>query len=554
MTGRRGAGLLLAIAATALFLRWTGIDYGLPQVFNSDEPHHVSVAVSFGRGSLDPGVFKYPTLWMYVLFAAYGVYFLLWSGLGLLHSAREFGELFVRDPAGFYLLARALAAALSLAAVYAVYRAGEKRIGLWAGALLAVSPTLIVSAHAAKPESLMLLWSALAFGCALRYLTGGRERMLWLCGAGVGLAVSTQYNAAPLAALVPAAWWARRIAGGKSARRPGAKEWAELARAAAWIPAAFLLGSPYVLLNWSAFYRDALDHMMLNALGRPAGGIVLYNAARFAGQAAVGAVLLLAGAWHLARHDRPRAVVLLVPTACVLLGIGLAPEGYWERYLLAAYPALALIAAYGVEAAAARVKRIPLDDRAVRAVVAAGLMLPGALQSHAHNRALLLPDTRTLSTQWVEHHIPPGASVLIDQDHASPRLGYSRAQAEELLETTRAAGHPRAAYYRLMVSGHPGGGYRVQQILRDYADLHSGGWHTSWSAQGRSMIDVRPGLQAARAAGVEYVVLTSFGARLDRSPELVSFLRETELRGTLLKEFRGIPGVTSGPRIRIYRI
>ncbi len=542
-----------AILGAAIVLRLIGIDYGLPHVFNSDEPHHVNVAVSFGRGSLDPGVFKYPTLWMYVLFAAYGLYFILWSGFGLLHSVAEFGEMFVWDPGAFYLIGRVLAAGFSIWALVRLYRLGssigEKRIGLWAAAFLAVSPTLIVSAHAAKPESLMFFFSVFALAHALAFVEDGREATLLLCAVFAGLAVSTQYNAAPMAVLVPAAWWGRRTRVGR--RGPGSLV---LARAFVFVPAAFFLASPYVLLNGPAFARDIMDHVGLNALSPPAGWVVLLNAAKFGGQAVLGAIFLTAGALHLARSDRARGVVLIAPLLALLLFIGSAPEGTWERYLLAGYPALALLAAFGVEAVIRRFKKVPLKDVVVQAVVVAGLTLPGAIDSLAFDRELLRPDTRTLSTRWIEQNIPPGASILIDQDHASPRLRLVRAQAEELAERTTAAGHPRERYYRLMASGHPGGGYRVYQVQRDYADLHSGGWHARWSAQGRSMLDVRGGLYAVRRAGIEWVVLTSFGAQVVRSPSLERFLRETQEEGRLRKEFREVRGVIVGPRIRIYEI
>ena len=66
---------LFAVLFFAVALRLIGIGYGLPAVFNSDEPHIVNTAVSFGSGDFNPHRFKYPTLWMYLLFFVYGIYF-----------------------------------------------------------------------------------------------------------------------------------------------------------------------------------------------------------------------------------------------------------------------------------------------------------------------------------------------------------------------------------------------------------------------------------------------------------------------------------------------
>src|SRR5262249_18953845 len=83
-------GWLAVILLRGAELRFYAITYGLPAVFNADEPHLVNVAVSFGAGSLNPHFFKYPTLWMYTLAFAYGIYFAIWSGMGVWHGVRQF--------------------------------------------------------------------------------------------------------------------------------------------------------------------------------------------------------------------------------------------------------------------------------------------------------------------------------------------------------------------------------------------------------------------------------------------------------------------------------
>src|SRR5262245_9379340 len=102
--------ILIAVLLGALLLRFLGLKFGFPIPVFADESHHVNVAVSFGGGNLNPHIFKYPTLWMYVLFGAYGAFFLLWSAFGLRHSAADFATLFAWEPAPFYLIARSLTA------------------------------------------------------------------------------------------------------------------------------------------------------------------------------------------------------------------------------------------------------------------------------------------------------------------------------------------------------------------------------------------------------------------------------------------------------------
>lgn len=544
---------VLGVLGLAVFLRLAGIGYGLPAVFNGDEPHHVNIAVSFGRGSLDPGLFKYPTLWMYALFAAYGLYFAVWSGGGLLHGPREFGELFVWEPGGFYLIGRLLAAALTLGAMALVYRAGaaggNRRLGLWAAGIIGVSPVVVESAHSAKPDGLLLFWAAWAWLRALRYLDEGRTRDLVWAGAFVGLAGSTQYTAAPLAALIPAAWWARRLA------VRGRPAWAALAAALAATPAAFVAGSPYALLSYPAFLEGLRDNWAAygSGAGAPAAWRPFWNLLSLGDPWGLAAALILWGAGALLWRERPRAALLLLPPLAAACFFGLQSEGGWKRYLLCCLPAAALLSARGMDEAA-RLWRWDFARAGARWAALALLLSPGALESWAADRALLLPDTRTLSARWIEAHLPPGASILSDHEADSPRLAYSRAHAERLLERARAAGHPRGRYYELMVSGHRGGGFAVWQLRRDPAELRAGPAHARWSDAGRPVLDVSAGLSAARAAGIRYAVLTSFGADSGAEAGLRRYLDEVAREGRLLAEFSPVPGESNGPRVRIFLV
>src|SRR5471030_123703 len=98
------AAALLTLAAVA---RLIGIGYGLPAVYNADEPHVINMAVSLA-GSLRPYSFKYPTLWPTVLAGFYGLWFVLWSGFGLLRGATDFAAKYAFSPGGFYLIGRVL--------------------------------------------------------------------------------------------------------------------------------------------------------------------------------------------------------------------------------------------------------------------------------------------------------------------------------------------------------------------------------------------------------------------------------------------------------------
>lgn len=549
LRGERGPALAFVIALGVL-LHVTGIENGLPSLLNGDEPHHVNIAVSFGRGSLDPGVFKYPTLWMYLLFVSYGLYFLLWSGFGLLHSVGEFGQLFVWDHSAFYLIGRFLSASLALAGAHRIYRSAEslhKGTGLWAGALIAVSPALVWSSHSAKPDCLMFFCSAWAWWFAIRYFQKGNRQDLFLAACMTGLSISSQYTAAPLAILLPAAWWARRMSA------PGRAPVSDLAAALVIIPAAFLAGSPYIPFRWSAFWIDFQDNW--NAFGTVkgvAGASTYYNMITMFGHWIVGGVLLVLGASRLLQRRRAQALLLLAPIAVCVIFFSLQMTGYNKRYLFGILPAAAMVAAMGVEYL--REKMARGNTSAVTAGLLFLVMTPGAWSAWSFDREMLTPDTRSIASAWIKENIPPDAVILSDHETDSPRIAYSLKHAKRLYEKTKKLGHPRWRYYEKMVAGHPGGGYAVYQVVREAWDIRAGLKHTGWSEQGRPVLDVRPGLRAALDAGIEVVVLNDLGVAHPRADYLKKFVRETEENGTLLALFERRPGIVKGPLIRIYRI
>lgn len=537
---------LWAVIAAGAALRLAGLCYGLPAVFNSDEPHLVNLAVSFGRGSLRPDVLKYPTLFPYLLFACYGAFFLLWSGFGLARKVAEFGRFFAWNPTPFYVIGRSLSAAASLVALLPVYRAGRTWLGetgaVFAAGLLAVSPTVVTAAHAVKPETLMFCCGAFAWWFSARYVAEGKARNLVLAGVAAGLSLSSQYTAAPLGSVLISAWAARRLSEGRG-------QVLDLVKACLAAGIAFLAGSPYIALDFARF-RDMV--LGLRELETAAGGgvgvlVVLRNVMGFGGPW-VGGLAFLAGAAVLLKKDRPRALWLLLPVLAYVVALARSPEGHWERYMMALYPALALTAGCGFEAAAGAL------PRPWTLVAAAALMIPGAWGSLAFDRGILTPDTRTLAARWIEENVPRGKTVLLDQEHASPRLSMTKAEVERLLAKTAELGHPRERYYRYLLEGHPGGGYELYRVRRDFSDLHSYPAHVAFSQAGHPVLDVRSGLDAALAAGVEFVVLTSWGADTERSPELAPFLAQVRRDGRLLQAFEPAPGALVGPRLEIYAV
>ena len=536
----------LGLTAAAAGLRFAALSYGLPHTYNSDEPHLINMAVSLAGGSLRPHSFKYPTLWPTTLAGLYGLWFGFWSGLGMRKSPLDFAALYGFAPTGFYLIARLASAAGALGAVLVAAKsergAGAAPRWPYGAMLLAFSPVLVELAHAAKPDSLMLLFAAGAWACALRFQSGGGRGWLYACGALCGAACSTQYTAAPAALMVPLAW---------ALREGGVATFSWLLNSALLAAGAFLAGSPYVALDFGRFVENWEDYADLGRLRAydPAAMArsVAYNLWTYGGEGSVGGAAAILGAAILLLRKPRRALLLLVPIAAYFAILAGSPDGAWLRYLLGVFPALAALSGEGLTLlAGASPKR--------RLAVAALAVAPGLFLSARLVRDLSLPDTRAQAERWLDANVPAGSTILLDQPHASPRAIPSREQCLQLAERTAAAGSPRAKLWRAMAERHPGGGYKIYRIKRSAADLFSSPKHVESSQADADFLDVRAGLDTVRAVRASYVVTSSWGADPARARELAVFFSELAEGAELVKEFSYEPAMTAGPWLRVWKL
>ncbi len=536
---RRAAPLL----ALALAVRLVGLAYGLPHVYNADEPHLLHMAVSLSAG-LRPYSFKYPTLWPEVLAAAFGAWFAFWSGAGLARGASAFAALYAFHPTGFYLIARGLAAVCQIGGLAAVARA-ETRGGArlpWGAALLALSPTLVESAHSAKPDSLMFLLSAASIALALEFLADGKKSRLMGSAFLAGLACSAQYTAAPAGLAVGCAW----LLG-----EDGPAPWPWLWQAGAAAAAGFLLGTPYALIDHSRFAADWRDYAALGRLRDPDAPRWTWAAVKniwaFAGEGTIGGLAALLGAAALLRREPKRALVLLVPIAAYAAVLTFSFDGGVPRYLMGAFAPLALLAGEGLSSAAGEIAWR-------RALTAALALIPGLILCASMDADFLAPDTRAQAGRWLAAHVPAHDTLLLDEPHAGPLAPMDLEQCKALAARTAALGSPRARLYAAMAAHHPGGGWRVLRVRRSAADLWSAPGHVARSQADGDFLDVRPGLDVARAARVDYVVTSSYGADPERARELATFFQELYAGADLVAEFRPVPEKVVGPWLRVFRL
>ena len=341
--------LILALILVAGFaLRIWNIDYGLPFVYSVDEgSHFASRAVEMFWQDFDPGYYQNPAAYTYLV---YGLLRIMYGPLGFLFDLpfANVTEQFAKDPSEIWIAARTLAALLCMAGVLATYWAARRlwgvREGLVAAALLSFAFLPVAYSRVAVTDVGALAGVALALLWAARAADEGRTRDYALAGAAAGLAISFKYTAGLV--LLPLG-----IAALARLRADGLRAVGGLALGGALAALVFLLLNPYVFGSLDEWWTDLRDQADVAANDRKPGqasggfGYYLDSLTWGLGWAALAAALV--GAVVELRRDIVRGLILIAfPLA--LFAYLATQSRYFGRWLLPAYPALALLGAVGL--------------------------------------------------------------------------------------------------------------------------------------------------------------------------------------------------------------
>jgi hypothetical protein len=349
--------LVLGVILVAGFARLLSCWEGLPYLHNWDEPQIAGTALHMMQtGDFNPGFFSYGSVPIYLcLFTDVLHYLFLMgrpetappflTGLGDIRTAFDTGWHWTISHPSFYLWNRWVFALLGTATVGVTYLLGRRLAGRWAG-LAAAALLAGVGYHVQQsaligpdvPAAFFVLCAAYA---SVRFAGDGRPAALLWALVFCGLAVSTKYNAA-FSIAMPALALVVRF----SSLSPARRLW--LAAAVPAVPAgAFLAGTPYALLDFSAFLRDVgweLRHYRVLGHGKStvtAGlpHLTLQGEAVLANLGIVVTVLAVAGLFVLARR-RSGWVLLVFPTLYVPFMAG--TRAGFHRNFIVVYPVAAI--------------------------------------------------------------------------------------------------------------------------------------------------------------------------------------------------------------------
>lgn len=409
---RRKLISLLALVIIAFSVRLVGITSGLPFAYNPDEElHFVPPAAGAADGDLDPDYFQNPSALTYLLAAVFRIVFV----------GHDVTDLLGTHPAAVYLTARLVVAALGALLVFFVYAVGCRYFGYVAGLGAAVAITFgflpVHYSRQALNDVPTLLSVTVALGACLAFHERGRCRDLLLAGTAVGIATATKYTAAPLAIVVLLAVLLRCL---EHRERPG-RAFALLAGSGLLCLGAFLALNPYLVLDFDtarAQFNGQSAQAASGKLGQSGSAWTFYPVSLLWGLGAAPTLLALIGlvlALRAGKPHRARAVMLIAFPVILYIYMS-TQDRFFARWLLPAYPSLAVLAGYGLSRVTGRLRESTSRSAAAVAPVLVVLVsFAQPIADTAHGATVVSHvDTRTQALAWIRENITHGERIVVE--------------------------------------------------------------------------------------------------------------------------------------------
>jgi len=554
------------ILVLGAFLRFWGMDWGLPFEYQSEEYRVIKYALQMGGGDLNPHFFEYPTLYLYFMLAVFGGYFIFGWVFGIFPNVESFALQYVRDPSCFHLLGRFFESFFGLGVIFLTYIIGKRifssKIGLLAALIVAILTEFVNKGHFAKGDMAAIFLGLCFFLLCVEILEKGDRKYYIAAGAVFGLAISTKYYIAILGIVLP-------LAHLLSDRR---KQWGLLALSLAVIPLFFVIGTPYSVLDNAGFLSAFSDAQTWferdSAPNVPSYGervilafrnlVTMYDGHTLflIGSRGIGALSIL-GAGFIAWQRKKKGFLLALPLP-IYWGVVSAIRNPAAGYMAPVFPLFAVCAAYLV---------VYLAENFFKArFIIWGIFAACALSAFGDSFTIAylytVKDNRTSAREWIYKNLPSGSRVLMDQLVNSPPLDLTYEELQRRHKLAVQLDHYKKEYLRLKLAVHPGPGtgYDVVLIKRSTGEIGAGSASKVKEIQSIQKLAEVYGdgrdVGRLKKLGIEYVVLSAFyladaSTSVDR---LNRFYQEVLDKAELLKSYEFSSIYHMGPMVWIYKL
>ena len=422
MTLRRPPTLLLigAILLIGLALRLVNIGFGLPAMYDPDEPLFVLKAFELiSKQTLNPGWFGHPgTTTIYLLALIDIGVALVGLGSGAFATLPQFAAAVYADPRLIFIPSRIAMALIGVGTIWLSFlvarRLFDDRVAVVAAAFLALNAVHVAWSQIIRTDIPCSLFMLAALLFAISSGQEGRLRDTVYAALFAGFATATKWpGSSVMIAVAGAAFHLWR------ADRDIAALVRRLAIATVALLAGLFVASPYIFLDWRTVIANVGGEVAGGHLGHSGHGFVAnlwwFLHLQVAGSMGwVGLALVIGGFVLIARRRLARATLL--PAALLFLVLIASQAQIWSRWITPILPLFAIAAALATVSAGRWLaeRAAPQWRVAVVPLVASLALLPslaGAVEG-ARERA---NDTRAQASAWAIAHIPAGSTVVVEQ-------------------------------------------------------------------------------------------------------------------------------------------
>ncbi|MBN1559551.1 glycosyltransferase family 39 protein [candidate division KSB1 bacterium] len=440
---------LLAILLIAICLRFYGIDFGRPYNYHPDETKLVTQAgrlleTKFMDRDAYFGIGIYPPFHTYLLAVVMGVYIIIGLLSGRIESLASVRTIYIADTFQFFLQSRLLVATTGVLSVFVIYLIARKlyseKVGLVASLFLAANFLHVRNSHFGTVDVPAAFWGLLCVYFCVGIMQKGALRDYIFAAIFAAIAIATKYSMALI--VIPFIFahfsrfqprqWLRKIL--------HAKLWSA---AAAWF-VSLLIACPLIWLDFRETWGGFLGTRRFEKVGKigSGGGFLSYWTGDQSDGFGVfypnsipqtfGLLLTLCAAaglvYLLAKHRRQDLFILVCAIPTYLLFEKMSIKAM--RHILPIIPFLLLAAAILIVEVVAKLRQRP--QAALLSLVLAFFTGHQVITTLDYHSALLKEDPRTTASKWIEQHLPPGSTVVVE---SFPPLIFTRDNNRNVYET-----------------------------------------------------------------------------------------------------------------------
>jgi len=404
--------ILLLIIFLGLTIRIWGINFGLPHIESRpDETTIVKIALKFGLGDLNPHFFRYPTLYMYVVFMCYILYYFGGLIFGRYKVLDDFITESIIAPKNFYLIDRFITIFFGTLTIYVVYRIAEKlfdkETAIISSLFLSFAYLHVRESHFGVTDVFMTFLVILTIFYILKSYKDSTITNYIRAGLFGGLAMSTKYNA--LLVIVPMFIVHHFNTVSKRSKFLDKK----VIFFVIIFIIGFLIGTPFAILDFKQFTSDFLYEMKHLSKGHDIIlGIGWWYHLRFSLFYGLGWTLFFASlagiSTFMIKRDIKKTFILLSFPLIYYILIG---RGYtvFVRYAIPLIPFLCITAAVFVNYITNKIFSKHKNYLAWSLGIL--IVIPSLINIIQFNTLLTKKDNRVIVAEWIKENIHQGSSV-----------------------------------------------------------------------------------------------------------------------------------------------